>query len=571
MKILKFCFGLLLASLFIFLPTSTWQPAPTDGLQTLAVQLDGRKKPLDTVAREAITQMHGSVNYQPVNGEKLDYLSTYLSIWWNDRDWNREPFILVDYRPLKEAVGLDGERKYFSFQELMQSELPQAFGQAQQKQAADRDLSRGDREALTVADRMSLMLDTVANRNAVPLVPHPTDAKGTWVGIERAAEYYDAERAAALLDAFQLLQSTYLRLGDAAAIAPMAQELHRQLQQLSPEVYPGDRVLAREVFFNRLHAFGKTWKIFALAFVAMLAVTLLPLPNGYWTAMGIFVAGLGIQIYGFALRIQVADRPPVTNMYESVVWVGFGIAALATAFELRTRARYYLLAAAPLAIAALVLADSLPVVLDARIQPLVPVLRDNFWLSVHVPTIALSYACFALAMGLGHIILGHYLFASSATQRLQKLSKLNYSVLQVGVLLLAAGIILGGIWAHFSWGRFWGWDPKETWAAIALLCYLAPLHGRFVGWTNNFGLAVASVVSFNAVLMAWYGVNFVLGRGLHSYGFGTGGSGWIGAWVALDLAFVLAAALRHRAGLPASSNSSAPVEEQREPVGNLSL
>ncbi|MEO1133572.1 MAG: cytochrome c biogenesis protein CcsA [Cyanobacteria bacterium J06639_1] len=216
------------------------------------------------------------------------------------------------------------------------------------------------------------------------------------------------------------------------------------------------------------------------------------------------------------------------------------------AFELRTRARYYLLAAAPLAISALILADSLPAVLDASIQPLVPVLRDNFWLSIHVPTITLSYACFALAMGLGHIILGHYLFAPGQTRRLQTLSKLNYSVLQVGVLLLAAGIILGGIWAHFSWGRFWGWDPKETWAAIALLCYLAPLHGRFVGWVDRFGMAVASVVSFNAVLMAWYGVNFVLGQGLHSYGFGTGGSSWIAATVGLDLVFVAVTALRYQ-------------------------
>ena len=96
--------------------------------------------------------------------------------------------------------------------------------------------------------------------------------------------------------------------------------------------------------------------------------------------------------------------------------------------------------------------------------------------------------------------------------------------MQVGVLLIAAGTILGGVWADYSWGRFWGWDPKEVWALITLLVYLIPLHGRFAGWVNTFGLVVASVVCFLSVVMAWYGVNFVLGVGLHSYGFAEGGS-----------------------------------------------
>ncbi len=99
------------------------------------------------------------------------------------------------------------------------------------------------------------------------------------------------------------------------------------------------------------------------------------------------------------------------------------------------------------------------------------------------------------------------------------LSNFIYRAMQVGVLLIAAGTILGGVWADYSWGRFWGWDPKEVWALITLLVYLIPLHGRFAGWVSTFGLVAASVVCFLSVIMAWYGVNFVLGVGLHSYGF----------------------------------------------------
>jgi ABC-type transport system involved in cytochrome c biogenesis permease subunit len=104
------------------------------------------------------------------------------------------------------------------------------------------------------------------------------------------------------------------------------------------------------------------------------------------------------------------------------------------------------------------------------------------------------------------------------------LSNFIYRSMQVGVLLIAAGTILGGVWADYSWGRFWGWDPKEVWALITLLVYLIPLHGRFAGWVSTFGLVAASVVCYLSVIMAWYGVNFVLGVGLHSYGFVEGGS-----------------------------------------------
>ena len=101
---------------------------------------------------------------------------------------------------------------------------------------------------------------------------------------------------------------------------------------------------------------------------------------------------------------------------------------------------------------------------------------------------------------------------------LKPLSNFIYRAMQVGVLLVATGTILGGVWADYSWGRFWGWDPKEVWALITLLVYLIPHHGRFAGWVSTFGRVVASVACYLSVIMAWYGVNFVLGVGLHSYG-----------------------------------------------------
>ena len=562
MKPLKIILGLCLSLLIVLIPI-TQSPNPNiDSLKTLAVQLDGRKKPLDTVARETVTEIHGKENYELQTGEKLDYLQTYLSLWWNNRDWNQEPFILVNYRPLKAAIGLDEEQKYFSFQELMQSPLGSLGLTARQKQAQDQDLTRNEREALTIEDRLALMMATVGNQT-LPIVPHPTDIKGKWIGINTASEYYPAEQAELVQNQYQSLRQLYRSHPDNLAnLEPIAAKLKTQLTALSPVIYPANNILKREVSFYAFHPFGKAWILYGIAFIVMLAILWIKAFDYYWTGIGLFTSGLLIQGYGFIERMAIAGRPPVTNMYESVIWVGFGIAAVALIFELIYRAKYYLLAAAPLSVICLVLSDKLPAILDPSIKPLVPVLRDNFWLSIHVPTITLSYASFALSLGLGHIILGNYLFSSNAKERINQLSQLNYRVIQIGVLLLTTGIILGGIWAHFSWGRFWGWDPKETWALIALLCYLAPLHGRLVGWLRNFGMAVVSVVCFNAVLMAWYGVNFVLGTGLHSYGFSTGGSELIvGSIVGLDLLFVLVTAIKYKKQLPTPTQpESQPTE-----------
>lgn len=541
MKPLKFIIGLALGLLLILVPFSQFQASPIESLKTLTVQLDGRKKPLDTVARETLTQIHGKESYTTKDGENLNYLETYFSLAFNNRDWNQEPFILVNYRPLKEAVGLDPEQKYFTFPELVTSDLRELVLQAETKDKQGEELTRNEREALTISDRLALMLTTVSNQD-LPLIPHPQDQKGTWVSINKAQQYYPPEKVTPIQQQWETLKQTYYQHPQQLnALGNIASELQASLRNLSPQVYPDFETMNREVKFAEFGAFGKAWQLYAIALGVMLLVSIIPSWQWYWGAIGLFVAGLGVQSYGFIQRMQIAGRPPVTNMYESVIWVALGIAGLGLLFELISRAGYYLLAAAPLSVVCLLLADNLPAILDPTISPLVPVLRDNFWLSVHVPTITLGYASFFLAFGLGHLILGQYWFPSLPMGRINYLSQLNYRVLQVGILLLTTGVILGGVWAHYAWGRFWGWDPKETWALIALLSYLVPLHGRLVGWLKNFGMAVVSIVCFNTVLMAWYGVNFVLGTGLHSYGFSTGGSELIvGSIVLLDLGFVVA-------------------------------
>jgi ABC-type transport system involved in cytochrome c biogenesis permease subunit len=243
-------------------------------------------------------------------------------------------------------------------------------------------------------------------------------------------------------------------------------------------------------------------------------------------------------------------------MYETVVFAAWGAVLLALVLELRSSTRVVTACAAGLGVIALVLADNVPI-MDGSITPLVPVLRDNTWLTLHVLTITLGYAAFLLALGLGHVNLGLSLLAPGRAALLKTLSQFLYRSLQVGTLFLAVGTLLGGVWASYSWGRFWGWDPKETWALIALLGYVALLHGRLLGWVKDFGLAVGSILGFMLVLMAWYGVNFVLGTGLHSYGFGVGGYGYVGAYLAAEAAFLGYAVWRQGGRAPEAAPTTA--------------
>jgi len=508
-------------------------------LRYLAVQKDGRKKPLDTVALETVEKLTGRKTFRdPDSGRDMEPMDVLMSMWLQTRDWSKVPVILVNYKPLRDELGLPADQKYFTYTQLATDRLKDMLTRIDQKESGKQkvDLTHEEREAQILGDRLRI-LDDAVGAQSLAVVPHPSSAKGAWVPVTEIGKYYGADKEAQLQDIFRTLAGAYVAR-DPSAFAAASGQLRSFLVALSPGVYPSFESLQREVHYNSFHPFRKAWMFYLIAFVWMLATWRVRSPAVYWIGVAAFAAGVAVHAWGFYLRIMISGRPPITNMYESVVWVSFGAALFALILELVYRPRYYIVAVAPLSIVMLLLADQFPAVLDPSIGPLVPVLRDNFWLSIHVPTITLGYAAFAVAMGVGHIALGYYLLAPTNRQAIARVENFVYRAMQIGVLLLAAGTILGGIWAHYAWGRFWGWDPKETWALIALVSYLIPLHGRLAGWLSNFALTVSSVVCFMAVLMAWYGVNFVLGKGLHSYGFGVGGFSYVIGYVAVELALV---------------------------------
>ena len=511
----------------------------------LAIQDNGRRKPIDTFAKETLIRITGRSTYTS-GAKKWSPNDFVLSALLETHDWKTEPMVLLSFGKLKEQLGLDKTQRRFAFAKLTAlPELNRLANEAHELRRAEKPLDRLQQEVMSVSERLALFAH-VMDGSAFLIIPAPKNETDAWMVPPAFSQYYSDAQFAPIQIQLQTLATAYIQ-GDGFNFSRASNQLRENLRALSPSIYPQDRQLRLEYFYNHFDGFYRAIWSYGLAFLVLL-IAHLRTRGGALRKVGVTIAVLGLIFHasGIAMRCMIAGRPPVTNMYESIIWVSFAVSFFGMIFFSRYRTPVYLLAALPVTLTALLLVHQMPIAMPSSIDPLVPVLRDNFWLTVHVLTITLSYAAFALAMGFGHILLFRYARNPSGARADAPMHFWLYRVLQLGVLLLASGTILGGVWANYSWGRFWGWDPKETWALIALLCYILTLHGRLAGWWTQFGLVVASVVCFLAVLMAWYGVNFVLGKGLHSYGFGIGGETYVAAFVIVDLLFVAFAIWRYR-------------------------
>jgi cytochrome c-type biogenesis protein CcsB len=515
-------------------------------LRGIAIQEGGRSKPLDSFARDLAKRVQGARAFGLESISGLEPTEWVLAMLASPERWKDETIVKVTHAGLRDAAGLPRDRDRFSFAELAAHEgFRKAMEAVQAKSQREEELDPVDREVADLFDTLSTM-SGVMSGEALRIIPHPDDPKATWYSIAELpqAPLAQVQRVRALLSALVLAYQA----GDRPGVQTAASALQRRLAELAPSVYPAAKDLAMEVHYNRLKPFRTAWAFYLAGFLLLLSSFPLASRAFTWAGFAAVLAGFLLNSYGMLLRVLISGRPPVTNMYETIVFVAWGGVLFALVFELVYKVRYFATTAALLATIALLIADNVPI-FDGQIAPLVPVLRDNMWLTVHVLTIMLGYAAFTLAMGMGHLNLGLYFFAPQRAGLLKTLSLFLYRALQVGTLFLAVGTLLGGVWASYSWGRFWGWDPKETWALIATLGYLAILHARMTGWIKDFGMAVGSLLGYLLVLMAWYGVNFVLGTGLHSYGFGSGGYWYVGGFVAFELAVITAALLRRRSEL----------------------
>jgi len=515
--------------LILLISPSVMAASISEPIRYMPVLDGGRIKPYDTFSKEILQLIHGKATYDGRPAHEV------VTTWWLQPElWKDRPIFEIKHYELKKAMGLDIATKYVSLEQILSNpRLGDIFQELQNKRDKKIKLDPFGQAAQRLENQLFTFRELVSGR-LLKVLPDPSQPQN-WKSLVELNENESAK--------FVEITRSFVETLNPSAGQKESSQLHSKITEFYSDV-PKELLpindLKLEVHYSDFHPFRWAWVSYVLSFTMAILVWIFK-KNKLVTGMWAFsILGLLLHAYGFGVRSYLSGRAPVTNMYETVVWVAFGSVIFAMIIEFIYRWRVILAAGTAVGAFCLILSDLAPAVLDPTIQPLEPVLRSNFWLTVHVLSITISYAAFFLAFALGDIGLFFSIKDElKYSDRIKAIVFACYRSIQIGVAFLAPGIILGGVWADYSWGRFWGWDPKETWALIALLGYLAVLHARLSGWIKEFGMLVTSVLSFKLVIMAWYGVNFVLGAGLHTYGFGAGGIEYVGSFVGLHLVYVI--------------------------------
>ncbi len=505
--------ALLFGALARFMSVFADQPValPREALETIrrmAIQHNGRNKPFDSFARETLRLITGSAR---VGNE--DPVETILTLMASPDHGQQLLLVSVPFIPLRKALGMDPKATQVSYNDLVATrKLMRLLPPIVQKQQREEKLSMLEEETMDVFQRFATLSTLLEQK--LNLVPPPVgSAERVWQLVEEPSGYAPAQQETIRTAWSGLIGAVQAGRGD--AVITSARHAADALRDLSPSRYPPRWRLAFEVFYNHVAPFRIAQGFYLLSAI-LLFLSLGALKKFRPALLGFVACCFAFLAHGsgILMRVVLGERPPVSNFFETTLWLPFVAVAIALILERVYRTRYIALAAAILATITLVLADHLP--LDSSISPVVAVLHSNLWLTIHVLTIVASYGALTLAIVLAHMYGGMYLSRRTSGSTLDALGTFLYRVIQVGVVLLAAGIMLGAVWANASWGRYWGWDPKETWALITLIWFLALLHGRFAGWISGVGVALCTVGGFFLLLMTYYGVSFYL-VGLHSY------------------------------------------------------
>ena len=517
----------------------------------LPIQSGGRVKPFDTFAMESLRFINGKTKIEKTSATEV------LLLWMLfPKYWDQTEFIQIPEEVLKKALKLPLKKNLFSPQELSQSSaLAQEITELRIRQSNKESLDEYFQSVQNLENRLVLYRAFQAGKVPgwipTPCVDCDENNSQAWRSLfefnKKEKELFENILVAYISEPSSLLLKGQAKQGNQVKTRASSQLGFSKQKAVSDFqsyiTYPKGIALkiSAELHYNSLNPFRWAWVFYLLGFLFLCVLffnrsfqtRVITMVSLFW------LGGFLLQAWGMALRSFIMGRPPVSNMYETVVWVPWVGVILGAIFWKWKKNFTVLACSCMVALLCLSIADFAEPLLDSRLEPLTAVLRSHFWLITHVLVITMSYSAFFLAFALGDFTLFLFLKHRKMNSKIQNYVMCIYRFIQVGVVLLALGTVLGGIWADYSWGRFWGWDPKETWALITLLGYLALLHGKLVGWIKDFGMAVGSVLLFFLVIMAWYGVNYVLGQGLHSYGFGAGGVEYVAGFAVLHLIYVL--------------------------------
>jgi cytochrome c-type biogenesis protein CcsB len=480
----------------------------------------GRMMPVNTFSSEILRKIHKSDTFGSLNSDQ--FLLSLLSM---PDMWMRIPVIAQSNKELAYLYDLPEEA--CSYIEIFDSngnyKLQQKLEEAYNKMPAERN--GFDKDLLKLDEKVNLLYQ-LFHHQLLNIFPKEDDRNHKWYAAGDDLSVFsgqDSMFVSRILDWYLMEVQSGLKEGDYSKADEIVDMIRTYQEKKNTTLDINPKKIAMELKYNKLYIFRLCKKCYLILGGIVLVLSFLALfrkekwinPAIYLSAIGVLAAFL-FHTTGMGMRWYIAGYAPWSNSYETMVYVSWATVLAGLLFIRRSSITFAL----AVLFGGVILFVSGLNWMDPQINPLVPVLKSP-WLMFHVAVIVAAYGFFGISclIGLTNLIILSFGRAKEYIHTaLKELTIINEMSLLIGLALMTIGTFLGAIWANESWGRYWGWDPKETWALITMVVYAVVLHLRLIKKRDNLWLFnISSVVAFSSVLMTYFGVNYFL-SGMHSYG-----------------------------------------------------
>jgi cytochrome c-type biogenesis protein CcsB len=496
--------------------------------------IGGRMMPLNTYASEMLRKLSKHDTY-----EDFDANQVFLSIQESPLLWYNVPIIYLKPQKadsIRKIIGVGKDENYVSLvnfftengsyklapylEEAYKAQIPNGF----QKEFKETD------------QRVNLLYNTIEGY-ALRIFPIPEDYNNKWISsVEFRRDNYREQIKDSLygnfinngFSAYLITLNAAKQSGDYSKANELLESFSKTQHKFGTSVMLSDKKVNAEIQYNKYDIFKKlfSWYMYAATFLFIVLIVQIFKEKSKALSISVKVFKIIILVFfvlhtlGLVARWYISGHAPWSDAYESMIYVAWATMLFGLLFGRKSD----LTIAATAFVTSMILMVAHWNWMDPAIANLQPVL-DSYWLMIHVAVIVASYGPFTIGMILGVVSLLLMIFTNKDNKakmqfNIQELTIINEMALTVGLVMLTIGNFLGGMWANESWGRYWGWDPKETWALISIMIYAFVIHMRLVpGLRGRFGFNLASIIAFSSIMMTYFGVNFYL-AGLHSYASG---------------------------------------------------
>ncbi|RZJ65896.1 MAG: cytochrome C biogenesis protein, partial [Flavobacterium sp.] len=505
----------------------------------------GRMKPVNTFSSELLRKVSKSDTYKDMNSDQV-----LLSMTMFDKVWYSVPIIYLKRGndSLRKIAGIDVKAEYAALGDFFDNQGNYKLSKLLEGAYREAVPNQFQKDFIDIDKRVNLLYSALMGQ-VLTVFPIPGDANNKWISYLDAHTVNDPEieKIKKVLPFYMQSLAESTQSKDYKLPDSLLEGLKKYQHTYGKSIIPNDDKVEAEILYNKYDIFKKLFSWYLYAGLAMFLFTIIKIFNsrkGIIVTVKVFHVIIGLlfalHTVGLIARWYISGHAPWSNAYESVIYVAWATMFFGLAFGRKSE----LTVASTAFVASMILMVAHWNWTDPAIGNLVPVL-DSYWLMIHVAVIVGSYGPFALAMILGCVAMILMLFTNKDNKlkmelNIKELTYINELSLTVGLVMLTIGNFLGGQWANESWGRYWGWDPKETWALVSIMVYAFVIHMRFIPALKNFWIYnFFSVLAFAAILMTYFGVNFYL-TGLHSYASGEVRTPYYFFWMALAV-FILGA------------------------------